>query len=119
MVRLKPAPPVIWTVSFGATGTVPWIVPLTAWANAPPANPNATVPPIAKASALRWNMRLREARRDLQLMRRAPPKVATRAVARLVSPLNDLRQTALKYFRQPQGRRKRFALSLVTVRRGR
>src|SRR6185437_8207310 len=114
MVRLKPAPPVIWMVSFGATGTMPWMVPLTAWANAPPANPNETVPPIAKASALRWNMRLREARRDLQLIGR-PLSPARRCDARLVSPHNDFGRPHPITF-GGQCRRKWSALPLVAVR---
>src|SRR5690242_20861970 len=86
MVRLKPAPPVIWMVSLGATGTTPRMVPFTAWANAPPANANATDPLIAKASALRWNMRLREARQEWTFMRRAPPRGHTARTRVRLSP---------------------------------
>lgn len=53
-------------VSLGATGTVPWMVPLTAGANATPPEPGVIVPPIASTRVLRWNALQRGAAVDRQ-----------------------------------------------------
>src|SRR5690242_1540941 len=103
----------IWMVSLGATGTTPRMLPLTACAIAPPENANAMEPPIAKASALRWKMRLREARQELTFMRRALPMSPHGAASFRLSPrqTHDRTQDVLA----ANGRQTRSALSLVTA----